>query len=103
IAPHESRGRVRGMAGEPYRQGRSGKLISTARTMTAVAAGVTLLAGRRSRTASVLAGATCVAASVLTRFGIFEAGLASAKDPKYVVVPQRERLAARERTAAGAP
>jgi formate-dependent nitrite reductase membrane component NrfD len=92
-----------GMVGEPYRQGRSGKLISTARTMTAVAAGVTLLAGRRSRTASVLAGATCVAASVLTRFGIFEAGLASAKDPKYVVVPQRERLAARERTAASAP
>ena len=44
-----------------------------------------------------------MAASVLTRFGIFEAGLASAKDPKYVVVPQRERLAARERAAAHAP
>ena len=88
------------MVGEPYRQGRSGKLISTARTMTAVAAGATLLLGRRSRTVSVLAGATCVAASVLTRFGIFEAGLASAKDPKYVVVPQRERLAARERATA---
>jgi formate-dependent nitrite reductase membrane component NrfD len=89
-----------GMVGEPYRQGRSGRLISTARTMTAVAAGATLLLGRRSRTVSVLAGATCVAASVLTRFGIFEAGLASAKDPKYVVVPQRERLAARERATA---
>ena len=86
-----------GMVGEPYREGRAGKLISTARTMTAVAAGVTFLAGRRSRTVSVLAGATCVAASVMTRFGIFEAGLASARDPKYVVVPQRERLAARER------
>jgi formate-dependent nitrite reductase membrane component NrfD len=89
-----------GMVGEPYRQGRSGRLISTARTMTAVAAGATLLLGRRSRTVSVLAGATCVVASVLTRFGIFEAGLASAKDPKYVVVPQRERLAARERATA---
>jgi hypothetical protein len=89
-----------GMVGEPYRQGRSGRLISTARTMTAVAAGATLLLGRRSRTVSVLAGGTCVAASVLTRFGIFEAGLASAKDPKYVVVPQRERLAARERATA---
>jgi hypothetical protein len=33
----------------------------------------------------------------MTRFGIFEAGVASAKDPKYVVVPQRERMAARER------
>ncbi len=100
IVAAESLVRRLGMVGEPYRQGRSGKLISTARTMTAVAAGVTLLAGRRSRTVSVLAGATCVAASVLTRFGIFEAGLASAKDPKYVVVPQRERLAARERDRA---
>ena len=87
-----------GMVGEPYREGRAGRLIRTARTMTAVAAGVTFLAGRRSRAVSVLAGATCVAASVMTRFGIFEAGLASAKDPKYVVVPQRERLAARHAT-----
>jgi hypothetical protein len=35
----------------------------------------------------------------MTRFGIFEAGLASARDPKYTVVPQRQRLAARERSA----
>ncbi len=90
-----------GMVGEPYREGGPGKKISTARTMTAVAAGATLLFGRRSRTVSVLAGATCVAASVLTRFGVFEAGIASSKDPKYVVVPQRERMAARERTGSG--
>jgi hypothetical protein len=32
---------------------------------------------------------------VTTRFGVFEAGLASARDPKYTVVPQRERMAAR--------
>jgi uncharacterized metal-binding protein len=89
-----------GIVAEPYREGRPGRLISTARTMTAVAAGATLLVGRRSRAVSVLAGATCVAASALTRFGIFEAGLASAKDPKYVVVPQRERMAAREREPA---
>jgi hypothetical protein len=69
--------------------------------MTAVAAGATLLVGRRSRVVSALAGATCVAASVITRFGIFEAGLASARDPKYTVVPQKERLAAR-RAASGA-
>jgi hypothetical protein len=69
--------------------------------MTAVAAGATVLAGRRSRTVSVLAGATCVAASVMTRFGIFEAGKASARDPKYTVVPQRERLDRRRRAAAG--
>ena len=36
------------------------------------------------------------AGSLLTRFGVFDAGMASAKDPKYTVVPQKERIAARE-------
>jgi hypothetical protein len=101
IAGAETMLRRIGMVAEPYREGRPGKLISTARTMTAVAAGMTLLAGRRSRALSVAAGVTCVAASMMTRFGIFEAGLASAKDPKYVVIPQRERMAARERERSG--
>jgi hypothetical protein len=33
------------------------------------------------------------AGSLLTRFGVFDAGMASARDPKYTVVPQRERMA----------
>jgi hypothetical protein len=41
---------------------------------------------------SAVAGATYLAASALTRFGVFQAGLESARDPKYTVVPQRERL-----------
>ena len=41
------------------------------------------------------AGAALVAASAATRFGIFHAGLESARDPKYTVVPQRQRLRAR--------
>jgi len=36
------------------------------------------------------------AGSRLTRFDVFDAGMASARDPKYTVVPQRERIAARE-------
>ena len=40
------------------------------------------------------AGAAC------TRFGIFAAGSASTQDPKYVVQPQRERLAKRAEAAA---
>jgi hypothetical protein len=36
------------------------------------------------------------AGSALTRFGVFEAGLQSARDPKYTVVPQRQRIASRE-------
>ena len=50
------------------------------------------LADRRSRAVSALSGAVLLAASAATRFGIFHAGLASANDPKYTVIPQRERL-----------
>jgi hypothetical protein len=48
---------------------------------------------------ALLAGSAC------TRFGVFEAGPASVHDPKYTVVPQRERLNRRraaEAAAAGA-
>lgn len=87
-----------GMLAEPYEQGRSGLLMRTASRMTAGAAAMSIL-GRRSRLVTALCGGTYVAASVITRFGVFEAGLASARDPKYVVVPQRERLARREAEA----
>src|SRR6266704_6060116 len=42
------------------------------------------------RVISALSGASLLAASAMTRFGIFEAGLASARDPKYTIVPQRQ-------------
>jgi hypothetical protein len=93
----------KGLVSEPYRIGRPGRLMRTARNATAVASAVTLMAGGRSRVLSALAGATYLAASVTTRFGVFEAGLASARDPKYVVVPQRERLAARAAGSAAGP
>jgi hypothetical protein len=35
-------------------------------------------------------------ASAVTRFGVFEAGRASARDPEYTVRPQRERADRRE-------
>lgn len=56
-------------------------------------------AGRRSRVAAAAAGAALLAGSALTRFAIFEAGLNSAKDPRYTVVPQRQRLEARRSEA----
>ena len=45
--------------------------------------------GRRSRAVSALAGASLLAASAMTMFGVFEAGMASARDPKYTIVPPR--------------
>ncbi|HET8559510.1 MAG TPA: NrfD/PsrC family molybdoenzyme membrane anchor subunit [Marmoricola sp.] len=84
-----------GLVGEPYQQGRAGTLMKAARAMTATASAVALVGGR-NRAVSAVAGATYVAASLMTRFGIFFAGIESAKDPKYIVVPQRERLAQRQ-------
>jgi hypothetical protein len=46
----------------------------------------------RRRAVGALSGAALLAASAATRWGIFHAGLASADDPKYTVVPQRDRL-----------
>jgi hypothetical protein len=86
-----------GLVAEPYKQGTPGWLMSTARTMTAGSAALSLLGGR-SRSVAVVAGASYVAASLLTRFGIYEAGMASARDPKYTVIPQRQRMAEREKT-----
>ena len=54
------------------------------------------LVGRRNRAVSALSGAALLAGSAVTRFGVFEAGRASVRDPKYTVGPQRERL--RERS-----
>jgi hypothetical protein len=65
--------------------------MQAAKALTMAGAAGSLLAGR-SRTAAVLSGAALLAGSACTRFGVFEAGQASAKDPKYTVVPQRERL-----------
>jgi hypothetical protein len=80
-----------GLLSEPYRQGRAGRLLRTGRALTAAGVAGAVL-GRRSRLVSALSGAALLVAALATRFGIFEGGIASAKDPKYTVVPQRERL-----------
>jgi hypothetical protein len=84
-----------GLLSEPFHEGRPGAFMRAAKACTAAGAGLTVLAGRR-RWGAVASGTLLAAGSLLTRFGVFEAGIASTKDPKYVVVPQRERMAARE-------
>jgi formate-dependent nitrite reductase membrane component NrfD len=76
---------------EPYETGRTGAVLRLAEFLTAGGLAGAVL-GRRSRAVSALSGASLVAASAMTRFGIFEAGMASARDPKYTIVPQRRRL-----------
>ncbi|MGY1714546.1 NrfD/PsrC family molybdoenzyme membrane anchor subunit [Geodermatophilus sp. SYSU D01106] len=87
-----------GLLSEPYRTGRAGTLLRLARACTA-AGGLLAPFTRRSRALSVLSGTLLAAGSALTRFGVFDAGVASAKDPRYTVEPQRERIRAREAAA----
>ncbi len=75
---------------EPYEAGTTGAILRLAEFLTAGALAGAVL-GRRSRAVSALAGASLVAASAMTRFCIFQAGMASARDPKYTIVPQRRR------------
>jgi hypothetical protein len=84
-----------GIVSEPFHIGRAGKLLKAAKACTAVGAGLTVVAGR-SRLGAAASGTLLAAGSLLTRFGVFDAGMASARDPKYTVIPQRERMAARQ-------
>jgi hypothetical protein len=80
-----------GLAGETFHEGKAGALLRAAKALTALG-GVGAVAGGRNRVTAGLSGLALLAGSACTRFGIFEAGRASARDPKYTVAPQRERL-----------
>ncbi len=91
--------RQAGLAGETFQEGRAGLLMRAAKALTAAGALGAATLGRRNRAAAAVSGAALFTGSALTRFGIFEAGRASTQDPKYTVVPQRERLQQREKVA----
>ncbi len=80
-----------GLAAETLHAGTAGTLMRASRALSAAGA-LGALAGRRHRAVSAVSGAALLAGSACTRFAIFDAGQASARDPKYTVVPQRERL-----------
>jgi formate-dependent nitrite reductase membrane component NrfD len=88
-----------GMLAEPYRKGTSGKLTWAAKAATLAGAGLLAKRGRRDRGAAVAGSALVLTGEVLLRWAVFRAGFASAADPKYTVIPQRQRAA--RATAAG--
>lgn len=98
IATRAMERRMDPIAAEPLHDGQAGAMLRASERL-AVAGGIGTLLGGRNRVVAALSGAALLAASALTRFGIFEAGIASAKDPRYTIEPQKRRLA--ERRAAG--
>jgi hypothetical protein len=91
-----------GIVRDAYEHGHAGTLRKASEASTLAGLVGTVLFGRRSRTVSVLSGLSLLAGSLLQRLSVFEAGVESTKDPRYVVVPQRERLERRKAGAAGA-
>jgi hypothetical protein len=86
-----------GAVAEVWNTGRSDRLRRLAGYLTLGGAIAAVTAARRGRVAAGAAGLALLGGGVLQRFGVFEAGVVSTADPKYTVVPQRERLAAAAR------
>jgi len=84
-----------GFVGEVYDQGAAGRHARIARACTTLGAGLLALAGRRP-VAAQTGGLLMLAGGLALRFSVFRAGFQSARDPRYTVVPQKERLRARE-------
>jgi formate-dependent nitrite reductase membrane component NrfD len=83
-----------GVVAQTLHDGIAGRRLKAAKALSAAGALAAVGLARRSRAAAVVSGAALVSGSALTRFGLFEAGMQSARDPKYTVEPQRARLEA---------
>jgi hypothetical protein len=99
LAAFERMTRRIGLTAEPYDTGTGGTYVKAGKVLAILgAAGAELSgtsavpAGRARRIVAAASGAALIGASLATRWGVFHAGLASARDPKYTVVPQRKRL-----------
>ena len=80
-----------GLSAEAYTTGKAHRLRKWSEVLTVGGALGAVVSGR-NRSAAAVSGLALLAGSALQRFGVFEAGVESTRDPKYVVVPQRERL-----------
>jgi hypothetical protein len=84
--------RAMGLSADAYGDGKAAWFDTAARNLTAAGL-VGSIVGARSRIARLATGGALVAGSLCTRLAVFHAGVQSAADPRYTVVPQRARLA----------
>jgi hypothetical protein len=86
-----------GELAEPYHQGPAGRYARLARGCTLLGAAAMAAAGARRRWAALAGGGLLLAGSAFERLAVYKAGFQSARDPKYVVKPQRARIEAANR------
>lgn len=84
-----------GLVRGAYEEGGAHRWMRLAEGLTAAGLAGAALGARRSRVVAAVSGAALMAGSACTRWGVFEAGRQSARDPAYTVVPQRRRHDAR--------
>ena len=82
-----------GVVGEVYSAGPAARYLQRASTLTAAGLLGSVLLGRRSRIAAAASGLALLAGGLFERLGLLHAGIQSTEDPKYVVEPQRQRIA----------
>jgi len=87
-----------GMVGEPYHRGEAGRYNWIAKACTIVGGALLAKSARRSRFAATAGSGLVLAGEAALRWSVFKAGFQSARDPRYVVEPQRRR---RERPEQG--
>jgi formate-dependent nitrite reductase membrane component NrfD len=84
-----------GIVGEAFTTGQAHRDLQRASRLTIAGAAGAALFGGRSRLAAAAAGAALLVGSYYERMGLLRAGFASAKDPRYTVLPQRSRVDAK--------
>ena len=98
VAMHVMKGAMDPVSVEPLEQGKPGAWLTWSERLSVIGGAGVLLGGRR-RWVAAASGLALMASSALTRWGVFWAGKESVKDPRYTVIPQRNRL--EKRRAAG--
>ena len=85
-----------GLVGEVYKKDAAGKLARVSKLCSAAGAALLATRARRSRGAAVAGSALVLAGELALRWSVFRAGFQSARDPRYTVIPQKQRKEARD-------
>jgi hypothetical protein len=100
LALIEAMQRRLGFVGEVYKQEEAGRFRRLSKLCTAAGAALLATRGKQSRAAAIGGGALVLTGELALRWSVFRAGFQSARDPRYVVIPQRERLGRSESRSA---
>jgi formate-dependent nitrite reductase membrane component NrfD len=84
-----------GEVAEPYDEGDAGRYAKAAKVLNAAGAALVAVSGGTGvrRAAGQVGAALVLGGGVCLRWSVFRAGFQSARDPRHVVGPQRERAA----------